>query len=128
MAVAAVMPMRLAFAVAVPANIDDARASAQANPRAHGAFRPVCRLGWRSAVPIGTKGEQMPRIEPLDFVLEDDDRSANRQTASLAGLAVVLFLVVASLFLLKHLHHTAVVEDCLLSGRTNCDLLLASTF
>lgn len=51
---------------------------------------------------------------------EDDEAGANRQTLSLAGLAVSLFLVVVSLGLINVLHKKAVMEDCLLSGRTNC--------
>ena len=52
--------------------------------------------------------------------LEDDQAGANRQTASLAALAVLLLLVVASLGLIHVLRYKATVEDCLLSGRTNC--------
>ena len=51
---------------------------------------------------------------------EDDEAGADRQTQSLAGLAVALFLVVVSLGLIHVLHNKAMVEDCLLSGRTNC--------
>jgi hypothetical protein len=39
---------------------------------------------------------------------------------SLAGLAVALFLVVLGLFLVKTLRHETRIEDCLMSGRTNC--------
>ena len=51
---------------------------------------------------------------------EDEQAEANRQTASLAGLAVTLALVAGSLFLIQHLAATSRMEDCLLSGRTNC--------
>jgi hypothetical protein len=54
------------------------------------------------------------------------EQDANRQTAALAGLTVALFLVVLSFYLIKHLHHTEVIEDCLLSGRNNCDILVAN--
>ena len=56
--------------------------------------------------------------------LEDDQTEDNRVTASLAGLALALALVVVSLFLVHHLHDTAAIEDCLLAGRANCDLLV----
>ena len=69
----------------------------------------------------------MPRIVRLIFTGDDDQEEANRQTASLAGLAVALLLVVVGLFLIRELHHKCVVEDCLLSGRGNCDALLASS-
>ncbi|MEJ1978120.1 MAG: hypothetical protein WDN49_20395 [Acetobacteraceae bacterium] len=52
---------------------------------------------------------------------EDEQAGANRQTASLAGLAFALLLVVTSLGLVHVLHRKALVEDCLLSGRTVCD-------
>lgn len=45
-------------------------------------------------------------------------------TSSLAGLALALLLVVVGLFLVQHLRDKARVEDCLLSGRLNCDQLL----
>lgn len=55
---------------------------------------------------------------------EDDEEAANRQTASLAGVAVTLLLLVVGLFLVQALETKAAVEDCLMSGRTNCDMLL----
>ncbi len=53
--------------------------------------------------------------EPLD-----DEAAANRQTASLGGVAISLFLIVIGLFLVHQLHAKGQIEDCLLSGRTNC--------
>ena len=67
----------------------------------------------------------MPRIARLLFV-DEDQEGADRQTASLAGLAVVLLLVVVSLFLIRTLHAKCLVEDCLLAGRNNCDAMLTS--
>ncbi len=52
-------------------------------------------------------------------------QDADRQTTALAGLAVALFLVVVSFFLVKHLRHTEVIEDCLLAGHNNCDILVS---
>ena len=57
---------------------------------------------------------------------EDDQAGANRQTASLAALAVTLFLVVVALALVNHLRYTSTVEDCLLSGRTNCGVAITT--
>ena len=51
----------------------------------------------------------------------DDEADANRQSASLAGVAVTLLLLVVGLFLVRELHAAAVVEDCLMSGRSNCE-------
>jgi hypothetical protein len=59
-------------------------------------------------------------------IFSDADReAANRQTASLAGMAVTLLVVVVCLFLLKQLHDKAAFEDCLLAGRSNCDMIVA---
>lgn len=60
--------------------------------------------------------------------LNDDEaeEEANRQTASLAGVAVTLLLLVLGVFLVHALHHEAQIEDCLLSGRSNCDTMLPS--
>lgn len=55
---------------------------------------------------------------------ERDD--SNRQTTGLAGLAMVLALVVIGLFLVKHLHAVSAVEDCLLMGRSNCDVMVSA--
>ena len=51
---------------------------------------------------------------------EDEETAANRRSQSLAGLAVSLFVVVVSLGLIHVLHKKAMIEDCVLSGRSNC--------
>ncbi len=56
--------------------------------------------------------------------VEDEAAEENRLTASLAGLTVALMLVVAGLFLIQHLRDKARIEDCLISGRSNCDALV----
>ena len=52
--------------------------------------------------------------------VHESDKEADRQTASLAAVAVTLFLIVIGLFLVRELRAKAMLEDCLLSGRTNC--------
>ena len=52
--------------------------------------------------------------------------AANRQTMSLAGLAVTLAVLVASVYLVQRLSHTTRVEDCLMANRLNCDRVVAS--
>ena len=56
--------------------------------------------------------------------LDADEIEGNRTTASLAALAFALLLVVVGLFLVQHLASKARLEDCLLSGRINCDAML----
>ncbi|MGO8865865.1 MAG: hypothetical protein ACLQME_05105 [Alphaproteobacteria bacterium] len=54
---------------------------------------------------------------------EDEDReenSADRSTARLAGLALILLLAVLGLFLVQKLRSESALEDCLMSGRSNC--------
>jgi hypothetical protein len=51
----------------------------------------------------------------------DDDREGdNRRTAALMGLAIVLSLAIAGIVLIRDLGKEAKLEDCLMSGRTNC--------
>lgn len=61
-------------------------------------------------------------MSPFDHTrwFEERDEEADRQTASLGAVAVTLFLIVLGLFLVQELHSKSVLEDCLLSGRTNC--------
>lgn len=63
-----------------------------------------------------------------DRLLEDveDQESADRQTASLAGVAITLLLLVIGLFLIRELQAKSAVEDCLLAGRSNCDLMISA--
>ena len=56
---------------------------------------------------------------------EEDQAGADRQTESLAALALLLFLVVVGLFLVRVLEGKGAVEDCLLAGGRNCDAVLA---
>ncbi|MBV8399586.1 MAG: hypothetical protein JOZ17_12720, partial [Acetobacteraceae bacterium] len=40
---------------------------------------------------------------------------------SLGGLAIALLLIVLGLFLFHELRHKIAVENCLMSGRRDCD-------
>jgi hypothetical protein len=52
---------------------------------------------------------------------ENPDLAADRQTASLAALALIVGLVVTGLFLVERLRAEALRQDCLLfSGPRNC--------
>ncbi len=48
---------------------------------------------------------------------------ADRQTASLAAVAVILALLTGGLYLVHTLRHSAKVEDCLMANRRDCDTL-----
>ncbi len=56
----------------------------------------------------------------------DEDRAENRQTTSLFGIVIILLLLVVGLFLVQQLRASGVIEDCLLSGRTNCGKLVTA--
>ena len=58
----------------------------------------------------------------------EDEEEANRQTASLAGVAVTLLLLAVGLFLVRELHANSAIEDCLMAGRTNCDWLVQAQY
>jgi hypothetical protein len=52
---------------------------------------------------------------------EDDDRETDdRRTAALMGLVIVLALAIAGIVLVRDLGAESKLEDCLMSGRTNC--------
>lgn len=57
---------------------------------------------------------------------EDDDMAEDRVTRSLAGLALAVALLVACLFVLRGLQEKSRVEDCIMSGRLNCDRVVGS--
>jgi hypothetical protein len=55
---------------------------------------------------------------------DDEEEDANRQTRSLAGLAIILGLAVIAIFLVQHLRKESQIEDCLLARHANCDALM----
>jgi hypothetical protein len=57
---------------------------------------------------------------------EEDEDAADRQTASLAGVVVTLVLMIVGLFLIHQLEAKAAIEDCLMSGRSNCTPLIVT--
>ncbi|MGH7113944.1 MAG: hypothetical protein ACREE9_05565 [Stellaceae bacterium] len=53
--------------------------------------------------------------------LGDSDRETDeRRTAALIGLIIVLALAIAGVILIRDLGQESRLEDCLMSGRTNC--------
>jgi hypothetical protein len=57
---------------------------------------------------------------------DDDavDKTAERQTGSLVGVVVILLLLIGGLFLVQKLRTASMIEDCLMSGHSNCDVLV----
>jgi len=50
----------------------------------------------------------------------EDQQDEDRRTAALMGFIVVLVLAIAGLVLVRELAKKSRLEDCLMSGRTNC--------
>lgn len=72
------------------------------------------------------KAPRMAPIYRIVFHRTDAERDdADRQTSGLIGLVLTLLIVVASLYLVKHLHAVAAIEDCFMAGRSNCDVMVS---
>ncbi len=50
----------------------------------------------------------------------DEHRGGRSRFGAVIGLLVVLVLVVAAVYLVHALREESQLEDCLMSGRTNC--------
>lgn len=68
----------------------------------------------------------MPEPQPSPDPARDRE-DADRRTAGLAAIAVVLALLIGGLVLTKTLHRKSVMEDCLMAGRRDCDRLIEAT-
>ncbi len=51
---------------------------------------------------------------------ERDEETDERRRAALIGLIIVLALAIAGVVLIRDLGAESKLEDCLMSGRTNC--------
>jgi hypothetical protein len=51
---------------------------------------------------------------------QDDDDGGSSRRGALIGLVITGLIVVAGYFLMSALRNEGKVEDCLMSGRTNC--------
>jgi hypothetical protein len=50
----------------------------------------------------------------------NSDSDDQRRTAALIGLIIVLLLAILGIVLVRKLGNESKLEDCLMSGRTNC--------
>jgi hypothetical protein len=53
--------------------------------------------------------------------------AANRQTNGLVGIVVILLLLVGGLFLVQQLRHASLIQDCIMAGRSNCEVIVDQT-
>jgi hypothetical protein len=56
-----------------------------------------------------------------------DDEIAQRQTSGLVAIAIILLLLVGGLFLVQRLCAASMFQDCLLSGRHDCEMVMPAS-
>lgn len=54
--------------------------------------------------------------------MDEPEQKENRRTA-IAGLGIVVVLLVAGLWLAHQLTAASKMQDCLMSGRSNCNII-----
>jgi hypothetical protein len=59
---------------------------------------------------------------PANIKPEDADSQGSR-TPAMAGLAIAVVLLVVGLWLARELTAASKMQDCLMSGRTNCNVI-----
>jgi hypothetical protein len=63
----------------------------------------------------------MTQPSPAPRQDSDDDRGGGpNRIAALLGLVLIVLLVAAAVYLVQALRRESRLEDCLMSGRTNC--------
>jgi hypothetical protein len=60
----------------------------------------------------------------IDPAMTDDPKQGNRRPA-IAGLIIAVVLLVVGLWLARELTAASKMQDCLMSGRTNCNVIPA---
>lgn len=63
----------------------------------------------------------MPNRSGVRWFPVSDDGMNNRRTASLAGLACALLIVVGALLIVRKLQVRCLIENCILAGGTHCE-------
>jgi hypothetical protein len=56
----------------------------------------------------------------MDNRSEPGEDGADRRSAALIGLIIILALAIAGVVLVRELRERSRLEDCLMAGRTNC--------
>jgi hypothetical protein len=69
--------------------------------------------------PSGTSGSAPPGPSRSDAEDDDADDHSSR-AAAVIGLVVIAFLVAIGLYVSNTLRATSRLQDCVMSGRTNC--------
>ena len=58
-----------------------------------------------------------------DGLKPDSRRPQENRTPAMAGLAIAVVLLVVGLWLARELRAASKLQDCLMSGRTNCNVI-----
>jgi hypothetical protein len=66
---------------------------------------------------------ELERIKRASNRPHDDAESQGNRTRALAGLVVAVVLLVIGLWLARELTAASKMQDCLMSGRTNCNVI-----
>ena len=78
----------------------------------------LCRAREAPSIPL-PKPRSAGSLRRMANTPNNDDGGGNRRGA-LIGLVVTAVLVIAAYFLVNSLHNQGKLEDCLMSGRSNC--------
>jgi hypothetical protein len=77
--------------------------------------------GWAAgARAVARRGRLCDSGAVNDRRREDEQAGADRRTGALVGLVVILVLAIIAVVLVRELRKKSALEDCLMSGRTNC--------
>jgi hypothetical protein len=57
--------------------------------------------------------------------MSDDPKSGGSRRGAIAGLAIAVVLLALGLWLSRELTASSKMQDCLMSGRTNCNVIPA---
>jgi hypothetical protein len=69
------------------------------------------------------KPENNPQNTKPDNIKPQDSESEGNRTPAMAGLAIAVVLLVVGLWLARELTAANKLQDCLMSGRTNCNVI-----
>jgi hypothetical protein len=69
------------------------------------------------------KSENKSQNTKPDNIKPQDSESDGSRTPAMAGLAIAVVLLVVGLWLARELTAASKMQDCLMSGRTNCNVI-----
>ena len=64
-----------------------------------------------------------PQNTKPENIKPEDAESQGSRTPAMAGLAIAVVLLVVGLWLARELTAASKMQDCLMSGRTNCNVI-----